>query len=67
VPWQLALRAGTSTAVGTESVYLSIQGMKIVVYGMIMMLLVILENRLGIGQENSDQLINQYETIIYLL
>ena len=29
-----------------------------------MMSLVILEDRLGNGQENSDQLINQYETII---
>jgi hypothetical protein len=63
VPWQLASRAGTSTAFGPNSVYSSMQGVKVVVNGMIMMLVVILEDRLSIGQENLDQLINQYETI----
>ena len=50
------------SSVGPNFVYSSIQGVKIVVNGMIMMLVVILEDRLGIGQENSDQLINQLRT-----
>jgi hypothetical protein len=50
---------------GPNSAYSSIQGVKIVVNGMIMML-VILEDRLGIGQENSDQLINQLRTTKFI-
>ena len=42
-----------------NSAYSSIHGVKIVVNGMIMMLVVNLEDRLGIGQEKSDQQINQ--------
>ena len=47
---------------GPNSAYSSIHGVKIVVNGMIMMLVVNLEDRLGIGQEKSDQQINQLRT-----
>jgi hypothetical protein len=47
---------------GSNSAYSSTQGVKIVVNRMIMMLVIILEDRLGIGQETFDQLINQLRT-----
>ena len=52
---------------GPNSAYSSIQGVKIVVNGMIMMLVVILEDRLGIGQENirpNNQFI-RYNQLMY--